>query len=167
VPIQPLAVLALVLANMTNLRTTIYNTREISIFSNTIKVTKIDKIMDDKYQFTVFAPTNLAFAQLSIVNFNILTDDLGILTEIASLHIVPGLMSYHQLLKMCGSGSRQVQLCALDSSQICIDVSDGMKIGGATVLSTDTSPTNGIVHIIDRVLMPGEIDLARSISLEF
>jgi uncharacterized surface protein with fasciclin (FAS1) repeats len=156
---QQLEVWALFLSNMTNLLTTIYNTRELSIFSNIIKVTKIDKIMDEKYEFTVFAPTDLAFGQLSKVNLNMLTDDLGILTEIAIVHIVPGRLSYHQLLQMCGSGDRQVQLCAIDSSPIWIDLSDGMKIGGATVLSTDTSPHNGVVHVIDRVLMPGEIDL--------
>jgi uncharacterized surface protein with fasciclin (FAS1) repeats len=143
---------------MANLLTTIDNTRELSIFSNAIKIAKIDKIIDEKYQFTVFAPNNLAFAQLSKVNLNILTDDLSILTEIVSIHIVPGRMSYHQLLKMCGSENRKVMLSAIDSSQICIDLSDGIEVGGATVLATDMLPSNGIVHIIDRVLMPMEID---------
>jgi uncharacterized surface protein with fasciclin (FAS1) repeats len=141
---------------MANLLSTIFKTRELSLFSTAIKVTSLDKIIDEKCDFTLFAPNNLAFAQLSKVNLNILTDDIVILKEIISIHIVPGLINYQNLLRMCKVGDREVTLTSIDNSHIHVNLTNGIEIGGATVLSTDTLP-NGIVHIIDRVLMPDEI----------
>jgi uncharacterized surface protein with fasciclin (FAS1) repeats len=142
---------------MANILNTIFNTKELSIFSTAIKVTSLDKILDGKCDFTIFAPTNLAFSQLSKVNLQILTDDIWLLTEIISIHIVPGRLGYPELLKMCKPGDQEVRLTSIDSSQIYINLADGMKIDGATVLSTNTLPSNGIVHTIDRVLMPDSI----------
>ncbi|WP_310487477.1 hypothetical protein [Chamaesiphon sp. VAR_69_metabat_338] len=68
---------------------------------------------------------------------------------------------------MCGLGDREVRLAAIASSHIYSDLTDDMKIGGATVLSIDTLPSHGIVDIIDRVWVPGAIDLARSIAIGF
>jgi uncharacterized surface protein with fasciclin (FAS1) repeats len=145
---------------MTNILNTIFRTRELSIFSTAIKATSLDKILDEKCDFTIFAPNNLAFAELSKVNLHILTDDIWLLTEIISIHIVTGRLGYRELLKMCKPGDRKVSLTSIDSSQIQIDLTDGIEIGGATVLSTDTLPCNGIVHTLDRVLMPNPVDRA-------
>jgi uncharacterized surface protein with fasciclin (FAS1) repeats len=142
---------------MANILTTIFRTRALSIFSTAIKITGFDKILAEQCDFTIFAPNNLAFAQLSKVHLQILTDDLRLLTEIVSLHIVPARLGYPELLKMCKPGDRGVSVTAIDSSQIQIDLTDGIKIGGATVLSTDTLPSNGILHTLDRVLMPDAI----------
>jgi uncharacterized surface protein with fasciclin (FAS1) repeats len=142
---------------MANILTTIFRTRALSIFSTAIKITGFDKILAGQCDFTIFAPNNLAFAQLSKVHLRILTDDLRLLTEIVSLHIVPARLGYRELLNMCQPGDLEVSVTSIDSSQIQIDLTDGMKIGGATVLSTDTLPSNGILHTIDRVLMPDAI----------
>ena len=142
---------------MANLLSTIFKTRELSIFSTAIKVTSLAQSLDEKCQFTLFAPNNLAFAQLSKVNLNILTDDILLLREIISIHIVPGRIDYQNLLRMCKIGDQEVTLTSIDSSLIHINLANGIEIGGATVLSTDTLPCNGIVHIIDRVLIPEAI----------
>jgi uncharacterized surface protein with fasciclin (FAS1) repeats len=152
---------------MANLLSTIFKTRELSIFSTAIKVTSLDRILDETSEFTLFAPNNLAFAQLSKVNLNILTDDILLLREIISLHIVPGRINYQNLLRMCKVGDREVTLTSIDNSLIHIDLTNGIEIGGATVLSTDTLPSNGIVHIIDRVLMPEEIARTERSPLSF
>ncbi len=143
---------------MANILTTIFGTRELSIFSTALKITGFDKILAEQCDFTIFAPNNLAFAQLSKVHLRILTDDLRLLTEIVSLHIVPARLGYRELLKMCKPGDRGVSVTSIDSSQIQIDLTDGIEIGGATVLSTDVTPCNGILHMIDRVLMPDPVD---------
>jgi uncharacterized surface protein with fasciclin (FAS1) repeats len=142
---------------MANLLNTIFKIGELSIFSNAIAATNLDKIIDEKYEFTIFAPNDLAFAQIPNVNLNILLADIGLLTAILSIHIIPGRMSSHNLLKMCKPGEREVILTSIDSSHIYISLIDGIAIGEATVLSTDTMPSNGIVHIIDQVLMPAAI----------
>ena len=139
---------------MSNILDTIQNTRDLSIFSTAIKITSLDKILDDRCEYTIFAPNNLAFAQLSKVNLNILTEDIWLLTEILSIHMISGKFSYQTLLKMCPQGEREVSLTSIDSSQVSVSLIDGIKIGNSTVLSTDVSASNGIIHLIDRVMMP-------------
>jgi uncharacterized surface protein with fasciclin (FAS1) repeats len=139
---------------MTNIINTIANTRELSIFSNAIQITAIDKTIDDNFNLTVFAPNNVAFAQLSKVNLNILTENMWRLTEILNIHLIPGKFGYQELLKMCKDGEREVTLTSIDSSVIKVNLSDGIRIENSTVLSTDRSARNGIIHLIDQVIMP-------------
>jgi uncharacterized surface protein with fasciclin (FAS1) repeats len=142
---------------MANLLNTIFKIEELSIFSSAIKVTSIDKIIDEKSDFTIFAPQNLAFMQLPNIDLQMLMDDISLLTQIVSMHIVPGLMSYQNLLKLCEPGNREVTLTSIDGSNIHVNLIDGIEIGEATVLSTDPMPSNGIVHTIDRLLMSNSI----------
>jgi uncharacterized surface protein with fasciclin (FAS1) repeats len=139
---------------MSNVLNTIFNTRELSIFATAIKITSLDKILADSCDYTIFAPNNLAFAQLSKVNLHILTDDIWLLTEILSIHMVTGRFGYQDLLKMCKQGDPEVILTAIDSSPLKVNLSDGIKVGKSTVLSTDTSASNGMIHLIDRVMIP-------------
>jgi uncharacterized surface protein with fasciclin (FAS1) repeats len=139
---------------MANILNTISNTRELSIFANAIQITSLDKILDESCDFTIFAPNNLAFAQLSRGNLNILTDDIWRLTEMLSLHIVPGKFAYRDLVKMSDLDKQAVVLTAIDSSLITVNLTHGIEVGGSTVLSTATSVSNGIVYLIDRIIIP-------------
>lgn len=139
---------------MANILNTIANKRELSIFANAIHTTSLDKILDESCDFTIFAPNNLAFAQLSRGNSNILTDDIWRLTEMLSLHIIPGKFAYRDLLKMSDRDKQAVVLTAIDSSLITVNLTDGIEVGGSTVLSTETLVSNGIVYLIDRIIIP-------------
>jgi transforming growth factor-beta-induced protein len=139
---------------MTNILNTIYNTRELSIFSTALKITSIDKILENNGDFTIFVPNNLAFAELSRVNLRILTEEVWRLTEILSIHIIPGRFSYQELLKMYKPGQQKVMLTAIDSSLIEVSLIDGIMFDSSCVLSTDNSANNGIIYIIDRVIIP-------------
>jgi uncharacterized surface protein with fasciclin (FAS1) repeats len=138
---------------MTNILNTIANIRELSIFAGAIKITSLDQILNSSCEFTVFAPNNLAFAQLSTVNSDILTKDILSLTAMLSMHIIAGKFGYQQLLRMNQDRCHEVILTTIDSSSLHINISDGMKIGNSTVLSTDGSATNGVIHVIDCVVM--------------
>jgi transforming growth factor-beta-induced protein len=142
---------------MANILNTICATRELSIFANAIQITSLDKILDESCDFTIFAPNNLAFAQLSRVNLNILTDDIWRLTEMLSMHIIPGKFDYRDLLKIYQSNQQNIVLTAIDSSRITINLADGIKVCGSTVVSTEASLSNGILHLIDRVIIPDEM----------
>jgi uncharacterized surface protein with fasciclin (FAS1) repeats len=143
---------------MTDIIYTLANTRELSIFANAIRTTSLDKILTADCDFTIFAPNNLAFAELSKVDLGILTNDIWRLTEIISLHIIPGIIGKRELLKNCRSGERETIVTSLDSSSIKINFQGGIKFGDAHVLSTDAAARNGIIHIIDRVLIPSLAD---------
>jgi uncharacterized surface protein with fasciclin (FAS1) repeats len=139
---------------MRSLLDTIYNTRELSIFSKALKITSLDKILTNNCDFTIFAPDNLAFAQLSKVNLNFLSQDIWLLTEVLSLHIISGKLGYQDLLKVCQPGLKKASILSIDSSIVEIDLSNGIGFGNSKVLSTDTTISNGIVYLIDRVLTP-------------
>ena len=141
------------LPTMTSIFNTIANIREISIFTNAIKITNLDRVLADSPMLTVFVPNNLAFAQLSPVNLRILTDDIGRLTRIISAHLIPGKLEYRDLLKMCPSDNREVVVTAIDGSLLKINLTAGIEIGNSQVLSTDKSPSNGIIHFIDRAIV--------------
>jgi uncharacterized surface protein with fasciclin (FAS1) repeats len=139
---------------MTNILNTIYNTKELSTFSTALKITNIDKILADNCDFTIFAPDNLAFAELTKVNLKLFTTETRQLIEILSLHIIPGKFNYQSLLKMCKPGQQKTLLTALDSSQVEVNLIDGIRLNNSNVLSTDKSATNGILYLIDRVMLP-------------
>jgi uncharacterized surface protein with fasciclin (FAS1) repeats len=139
---------------MANIFNTISNIREISIFINAIKITNLDRVIADSCTLTIFVPNNLAFAQLSPVNLRVLTDDIGRLKRIISAHIIPGKFEYRDLLKMCPADNREVVVTAIDGSPMTINLNDGVRIGHSLVSSTDKSASNGIIHFIDRVIIP-------------
>ena len=139
---------------MTDILKTISDNRDLSIFSRALEITSLDQIVKGNCDFTIFAPTNVAFGQLSKVDLGVLTTDVWQLTEMVSTHIIPGRFSYQDLLNMCPLSQYNLMLTAIDSSQIQINLNDGIRFGTAVVLSTDKSVSNGIIHVVDRVAIP-------------
>lgn len=141
------------LTMMFNIAQTIERVRELTILANALRITSLDRLLnDDKSEFTVFAPNNLAFAKISGINLKLLTRDKHLLTEILSVHIVEGNLERRHLLDLCQDGTKQTTLASIDRSLLTIDLSNGINISNAQVLTTDTSASNGTIHIIDRVL---------------
>lgn len=101
--------------------------------------------------FTVFAPTNDAFAALpeEVVAYIVANPEL--LTSILTYHVVPGAILSTDLSTMMAA--------TVEGDEISVEVSDaGVKIDGVNVTTADIVASNGVVHIIDGVLLP-EIEL--------
>ncbi len=98
--------------------------------------------------FTVFAPTNDAFKalfkQLDVSGIKDLTAEQ--LTPILTYHVVAG--------KVMSTDLSNTSVATLNGQKIKIDISDGVKINESKVTTADISGTNGVVHVIDRVLLP-------------
>jgi transforming growth factor-beta-induced protein len=98
--------------------------------------------------FTVFAPTNEAFnalfKQLGVSGVKDLTAEQ--LTPILTYHVVSG--------KVMSSDLSNTSVATLNGQKIKIDISNGVKINDSKVTAADISGTNGVVHVIDRVLIP-------------
>ncbi len=99
--------------------------------------------------FTVFAPTNAAFeelfAQLDIAGIDDLTAEQ--LTPVLLYHVVPGNVLSSELT----SGN----VGTLNGGKnVTVDLSSGVKINESSVVSADIQGTNGVIHVIDQVLMP-------------
>jgi uncharacterized surface protein with fasciclin (FAS1) repeats len=97
--------------------------------------------------FTVFAPTDEAFAKLPPGAVEGLLADKAKLTAVLTYHVVAGKVSAGEVVKLADATTVQ-------GSKLKIDASSGVKINNATVVKADIQATNGVIHVIDTVLMP-------------
>lgn len=102
--------------------------------------------------FTVFAPTDAAFAKLpkGTVEGLLKPENKAKLTAILTYHVVAGAVKAEDVLKMDGQTAKTVE-----GSDVMISVKGKtVKVGEATVTKTDILATNGVIHVIDTVIMP-------------
>ena len=97
--------------------------------------------------FTVFAPTDEAFAKLPAETVDGLLKDKEALTKILTYHVVSGKVMAKDVMSMHEAET-------LQGEDITIDASNGVKINNAMVLTPDVECSNGVIHVIDTVLMP-------------
>ena len=99
--------------------------------------------------FTVFAPTNEAFAALGQETINAVLADKELLTSILTYHVVAGKVMAADVVNLTSSTT-------VESSDISISVKDGRVYLNDTiqVVITDIEASNGVMHVIDGVLMP-------------
>ncbi len=100
--------------------------------------------------FTVFAPTDAAFAKLPAGTVESLLKDIPKLTAILTYHVVAGKVMAADVMTMDGQAAKTV-----NGATLAISTKDGVKLNGAsTVVTTDIACTNGVIHVIDSVLLP-------------
>ena len=97
--------------------------------------------------FTVFAPTNEAFAKLPEGTLESLLADKEKLTQILTYHVVSGKVSSSQAARLTSATTVQ-------GGNLAIDSSNGVTINGAKVVQADIEASNGVIHVIDTVLIP-------------
>ena len=97
--------------------------------------------------YTVFAPTDEAFGKLPSGTVESLLQDIPKLKSILLYHVVPG----HY---MADDVVEEDSLTSAGNQSIPVDTSNGVMIGGAMVTQTDIECDNGVIHVIDSVMMP-------------
>lgn len=98
--------------------------------------------------FTVFAPTNAAFAKVPEADLNALLNDPAQLKALLLYHVVPGRVTAAQVTKLTSAKT-------VNGANINVSTSGGMvMINDATVTKADVRASNGVIHVIDTVLMP-------------
>ncbi len=98
--------------------------------------------------FTVFAPNDNAFAKLPPGTIQTLVQNIPQLTRILTFHVVSG--------KWMKADLEKVDLVtSIEGSPIRIDTSDGFEVKNATVLAADIEADNGVIHVLDRVILMG------------
>ena len=98
--------------------------------------------------FTVFAPTDEAFAKLPPGTVEALLKDKAKLAAILTYHVVSGAIGSDQVVKL--KSARTV-----NGKDVSIMVMDGrVMVGRAHVITTDIKASNGVIHVIDAVLLP-------------
>jgi uncharacterized surface protein with fasciclin (FAS1) repeats len=97
--------------------------------------------------FTVFAPNDEAFAKLPEGTVDALLKDIPKLKKILTYHVVSGKVLSAEVVKLNSAPT-------VEGTEVKIDASHGVKINDATVTTPDVAADNGVIHIIDTVLIP-------------
>jgi transforming growth factor-beta-induced protein len=104
--------------------------------------------------FTVFAPTNEAFAALpeGLVDALLLPENVEVLQAILTYHVVPA--------KVLAADVADGEVATVQGEEVTLSTAGGVKVNEATVVATDVMASNGVIHVIDSVLVPPSIDVA-------
>jgi uncharacterized surface protein with fasciclin (FAS1) repeats len=97
--------------------------------------------------FTVFAPTDAAFAKLPPGTVEALLQDIPKLKAILTYHVVAGRVEASDVVKL-------TKATTLQGQDLSIDATAGVKINNAMVTKADIATSNGLIHVIDTVLLP-------------
>ena len=102
--------------------------------------------------FTVFAPTNEAFAALpaGLVDKLLLPENKDLLVKILTYHVVSG--------AVLAADVTAGDVPTVEGQSITITTDMGVKVNGANVVATDIVASNGVIHVIDAVILPPDVD---------
>jgi uncharacterized surface protein with fasciclin (FAS1) repeats len=100
--------------------------------------------------FTVFAPSDAAFAKLpaGTVADLVKPENKAKLTAILTLHVMPGKVMAADVK------GKKVSPASVNGEALHVDGTNGVTVNGATVTSADIACTNGVIHVIDTVILP-------------
>jgi uncharacterized surface protein with fasciclin (FAS1) repeats len=114
-----------------------------------VKAAGLVETLQGEGPFTVFAPTNAAFEKLpaGTVEDLLKPENKEKLVAILTYHVVAGNVMAADVVKL-------TKATTVQGSDIMIDTSDGVKVNNATVTQTDLKTKNGVIHVIDTVIMP-------------
>ena len=99
-----------------------------------------------KGPFTVFAPTDEAFAKVPKADLDALLKDKAKLTAVLTYHVVPG--------KVMAADVKAGKVKTVQGSELTVSTTGGVKVHAANVVKTDIAASNGVIHVIDSVIMP-------------
>jgi uncharacterized surface protein with fasciclin (FAS1) repeats len=123
---------------------------QFSTLVTALKAADLVKTLEGAGPFTVFAPTNAAFAKIKKADLDALLKNKAELTKVLTYHVVSGKVMAADVLKMNNKMAKTVE-----GSQIKISVMGStVKVDNAKVTKTDIAASNGVIHVIDTVLMP-------------
>jgi uncharacterized surface protein with fasciclin (FAS1) repeats len=100
--------------------------------------------------FTVFAPTDEAFARLpaGTVQDLLKPENKSKLVAILTYHVVPGKVMSKDI------AGKKTMVKSVEGSEIAVDATNGVQIDDAKVVKADIETSNGVIHVIDKVIMP-------------
>lgn len=104
--------------------------------------------LSGKGPFTMFAPTDEAFAKLPKADLDALLEDTARLTQVLTYHVVP------EIVVAPKTGSPRLATTANGAGLKITAKNRGFKVNDAMVVKTELIASNGVIHAIDRVLMP-------------
>ena len=104
--------------------------------------------------FTVFAPTDEAFAALpaGVVDALLMPENKAVLVQILTYHVVSG--------KVMAADVKDGDVATVEGQTIKLSTADGVTVNGAKVVAADVAASNGVIHAIDAVILPPGVDVS-------
>ena len=99
-----------------------------------------------KGPFTVFAPTDAAFAKIPKADLDALLKDKAKLTAVLTYHVVPG--------KVMAKDVKAGKVKTVQGGELTLGTTGGVTVDGAKVIQADVVASNGVIHVIDSVVLP-------------
>ncbi|MBD3298892.1 MAG: fasciclin domain-containing protein [candidate division Zixibacteria bacterium] len=115
-----------------------------------VKAAGLVETLQGEGPFTVFAPTDAAFAKLPDGTLESLLNDKAALTQILTYHVVPGRVLASDVVNINTAETANGQTLSIDAGN------GGVTINDAKIVQTDIKTSNGVIHVIDAVLLPSE-----------
>ena len=108
--------------------------------------------------FTVFAPTNDAFAALpaGVLDALLLPENKALLTQILTYHVVSGMVM--------AADVTDSDVATVEGQNIKLSTAEGVTVNGATVVAADVAASNGVIHAIDAVILPPGVDVSKFVK---
>ena len=133
-------------------------TDDLSTLVTAVKAADLVETLKSEGPFTVFAPTNAAFEALpdGVLDMLLKPENKDKLTAVLTYHVVPGKV-------MSGDLKDGMMAETVEGSKAKITIEKAtVMVDGATVVKADIKATNGVVHVIDQVILPPSIEEALS-----
>ncbi|HKK14639.1 MAG TPA: fasciclin domain-containing protein [Gammaproteobacteria bacterium] len=120
---------------------------DFSTLVTAIKAAGLENTLRDGGPYTVFAPTNAAFAKLPAGALQSLLDDPQALAQVLTYHVVPGRVMAADVMGLSSATT-------VEGRSVAIGTAGGVTVNQARVVKTDILASNGVIHVIDSVLLP-------------
>jgi uncharacterized surface protein with fasciclin (FAS1) repeats len=110
------------------------------------------EVLQGEGPFTVFAPTNDAFAALpaGLVDKLLLEENKDVLVKILTYHVVSG--------AVLAADVTAGEVPSVEGQNITVTTEGGVMVNNANVIATDIIASNGVIHVIDAVILPPDVD---------
>jgi uncharacterized surface protein with fasciclin (FAS1) repeats len=113
-----------------------------------IRAAGLARTLSGEGKYTVFAPTDAAFAKVPKRTLDALAKDRPALRKVLLYHVVPGAVTARQVMKLRSARTAE-------GSRVRFRLRKGsVYVNGARVTAADVKASNGVIHVIDRVLLP-------------
>lgn len=125
-----------------------------STLVSAIQVAGLAGTLSEGGPFTVFAPSEEAFAALpaGLVEKLLKPENKAVLAKILTYHVVSG--------KVLSSDVKDGAVASVEGSELTFSTTGGVMVNDAKVITPDVPASNGVIHVIDKVLLPAGIDIA-------
>lgn len=114
-----------------------------------LKEADLVSTLKGKGPYTVFAPTDEAFAKIPPEKLNALLKDKAALQKVLTYHVLPQKVTSEQIVQSNTKSAKTVQ-----GQSVRIDTASGVKVNDANVVTPDVMASNGVIHVIDTVILP-------------